>query len=45
METKTLHIKNMVCPRCIMAVEQMLDELGISFSSVQLGEVMLKEEI
>jgi len=45
METKILHIKNMVCPRCIMAVEKMLNELGISFSSVQLGEVELKEEI
>ena len=36
-----LHIKNMVCPRCILAVKSLLDELGIPFGSVQLGEVHL----
>lgn len=29
----------MVCPRCIMAVETILEELNIPFSSVRLGEV------
>jgi AraC-like DNA-binding protein len=43
METKILHIKNMVCPRCISAVEKALEELSIEYSSVQLGEVILKE--
>ena len=45
METKTLHIKNMVCPRCITAVQKSLDELSIEHSSVQLGEVILHEPI
>jgi len=31
----------MVCPRCIMAVEQILNDLNISYSSVKLGEVKL----
>jgi len=42
MKEKTLHIKNMVCPRCIMAVEGLLDKLNIPYRSVQLGEVTLK---
>lgn len=41
-ENKTIHIKNMVCPRCIMAVEGLLNTLNIPFKSVQLGEVVLK---
>ena len=42
METKILHIKNMVCPRCIMAVKQLLDSQQIEYNTVQLGEVVLK---
>ena len=34
-----LYIKNMVCPRCVMAVETILEELNIPFSSVELGKV------
>lgn len=34
-----LYIKNMVCNRCIMAVEQELKKLGIEGSKVSLGEV------
>lgn len=37
-------IKNMVCPRCIMAVEQVIGELGLSYSSIELGEVVLTSE-
>ncbi|MGQ1889953.1 AraC family transcriptional regulator [Thermophagus sp. OGC60D27] len=33
----TLHIKNMVCPRCIMAVEKVLKEVGLHPISVELG--------
>lgn len=40
-----LQIKNMVCPRCIMAVENTLSELKIPFIEVRLGEVLLKDEI
>lgn len=36
-----IHIKNMVCPRCIVAVSSILEELGIPHTSVKLGEVEL----
>jgi len=35
----------MVCPRCIMAVEGVLHDLGIAFSEVKLGEVILKKQL
>lgn len=38
-----LHIKNMVCNRCIMVVEQELKKLGFYPEQVTLGEVTLKE--
>ncbi|MEX2370612.1 MAG: AraC family transcriptional regulator [Bacteroidales bacterium] len=41
MDKQILHIKNMVCPRCIMAVEGALKEYGISFQNVELGQVTL----
>lgn len=34
-----IHIKNMVCPRCIEAVKKSLDEANIGFEKVALGEV------
>lgn len=40
-----LQIKNMVCPRCIMAVENVLDEMKISPIEVRLGEVLLNQEL
>ncbi|MBS1601513.1 MAG: AraC family transcriptional regulator [Bacteroidetes bacterium] len=40
----TLHIKNMVCDRCIMVVRQQLDDLGMEYDSVQLGLVQLAGE-
>lgn len=40
-----LPIKNMVCPRCIMAVEQILNRLDIPFQSVQMGFVELDKEL
>jgi AraC-like DNA-binding protein len=43
--SKTLMIKNMVCPRCILAVETVLRDHGISFSIVQLGEVELSGDL
>ncbi|EOZ95798.1 putative regulatory protein [Indibacter alkaliphilus LW1] len=42
---QTLYIKNMVCPRCIMAVETVLDELEIPYKSVQLGQVDFSQAI
>lgn len=44
MEPSKLYIKNMVCPRCVMVVRQTLDELGIKYNYVKLGEVELKEK-
>lgn len=37
-----LRIKHMVCPRCIMAVEQVLTQLSILFEKVELGSVVLR---
>ncbi|HLF34358.1 MAG TPA: AraC family transcriptional regulator [Cyclobacteriaceae bacterium] len=36
METVLLHIKNMVCPRCIYIVEKELRDLGISVHHIEL---------
>jgi AraC-like DNA-binding protein len=41
--SKKLHIKNMVCPRCITAVKQILEGLNIPYHNVGLGEIDLKE--
>lgn len=41
---KTLFIKNMVCNRCIMVVEQELNKLGLQPDKIRLGEVTLKED-
>lgn len=40
-----LHIKNMVCPRCVMAVRQLLGELGIAYSEVTLGLAQITQEL
>jgi len=45
METKSIHIKNMVCPRCISAVEGFLQVQRIGYSEVKLGEVNLTNSI
>ncbi|WP_107040173.1 AraC family transcriptional regulator [Brumimicrobium mesophilum] len=42
---ETLHIKNMVCPRCITAVENAFQELDISAEKVELGQAYLSEEL
>ena len=43
-----IHIKNMVCPRCVMSVEQILQTMKIPYSEVTLGTAVLnvpKQEI
>ena len=35
----------MVCPRCIMAIEEILDKMVIPYTNVTLGEIMLKDEL
>ena len=43
--TPKLLIKNMVCQRCIMTVEHIFNELNISFTKVDLGEVYLQQKL
>ncbi len=40
-----LHIKNMVCPRCILVVRQIFDDLEIGFRQINLGEVELNQSL
>lgn len=35
----------MVCPRCLLSVKNILDEMGISYAQVRLGVVVLNDEI
>jgi len=41
----TLFIKNMVCNRCIMVVQNELEKLGLDAKNIKLGEVILSKEI
>src|SRR5690554_8204233 len=41
----TLYIKNMVCQRCIMVVQQQMDALHLQVADIKLGEVKLKETL
>ena len=43
-QTYQLHVRNMVCPRCIKAVEDTFDSLNIKFEKIDLGVAQLKEE-
>lgn len=45
MDKSKLYIRNMVCPRCIRAVEGLLQEQGIRPLDVQLGEVTLATKL
>ena len=40
-----LHIKNMVCGRCIKVVTAVFEQTGISPVSVELGVIKLKAEL
>lgn len=41
----TLYIKNMVCPRCVLAVEDLLTSLGYHVLDVALGEASVEQDI
>lgn len=41
----TLHIKNMVCNRCILVVRGELERLGLNAEKIVLGEVSLDREL
>ena len=37
MATQTIHIKNMICPRCVKVVTDELENIGLNVTSVRLG--------
>ena len=39
-----LHVKNMVCDRCILIVRQQLENLGFSVDEISLGKVSVSPE-
>src|SRR5688572_23499635 len=39
-----LYIKNMVCDRCILVIKEQLEKAGISYNTVNLGEVALDQQ-
>jgi AraC-like DNA-binding protein len=41
----TLHIKNMVCNRCIQSVNDHLTDLGYDIEKIELGEAIVRQEI
>jgi len=45
MSTEILFVKNMVCHRCILAVEEVLKNSAIPFHQVITGEIHLQENI
>jgi AraC family transcriptional regulator len=45
MTKEILHIKNMVCPRCIASIEDILHELNVSFDNVELGAASLQDSL
>lgn len=45
MASTTLHIKNMVCNRCIKAVQNEIENLGYTLRSIELGEVVINDEV
>ncbi len=45
MEPRTLLVKNMVCHRCVLSVEDILVKAGIPFHKVNFGEIFLTDEL
>lgn len=45
MKADVLVIKNMVCPRCIAAVEKILIDLNVPVLRVELGKVYLEKDL
>lgn len=44
MEKVTIHIKNMVCNRCLKVVKEELEKLGLHVSEISLGEAVIQSE-
>jgi len=45
MQSEILHIKNMVCNRCIRVVGEELTNLGLQIKSIELGTVLLEKPV
>ena len=45
MTTTTLFIKNMVCPRCIKTVEEVISKMGLRVSHTELGKVEIEGDV
>lgn len=45
MKATTVLVKNMVCHRCVMAVESILEKASIPFQKVIFGEIHLAKEL
>ncbi|MBX7152376.1 helix-turn-helix domain-containing protein [bacterium] len=43
-QTTVLHIKNMVCNRCVRVVKEELQKLGVEVQNVTLGEAVIIEK-
>ena len=39
-----VYIKHMVCPRCIKAVKEEVEKLGLGINSIKLGELILTKK-
>ncbi len=44
MKRKTLHIKNMVCNRCIKVVREEIEKLNYNVFEIELGEVIITSD-
>ena len=45
MDTTTLHIKNMVCKRCIKVVSDEFEKLGLQIEEIELGRVKIASQL
>jgi AraC family transcriptional regulator len=45
MKKNHLHIKNMVCNRCIKVVKEDLEKLGLNVQEVKLGEAVVDDDL
>lgn len=45
MSLTTLHVKNMVCNRCIKVIQDEFDKLGIVIESIKLGEIDISQKL
>jgi AraC-like DNA-binding protein len=44
-EMHVIYVKNMVCPRCITSVKEVLDQLELPYSYVDLGKIEIESSL